>query len=113
MDIERIQQRFKEVKTRLKYLQESAKVDAITFLSDHRISSSSERDLEIAIQACLDIADHLIAKLGLELPKKDREETFAILAKHNIIPNSLVAKLTAMAGQRNILLHEYLEVERE
>lgn len=69
----------------------------------------TERDLEIAIQACLDIANHLIARLGLDLPKKDRKETFSILAKNNIIPQNLVPDLTAMAGQRNILIHEYLE----
>ena len=113
IDIERIQKRFREIEVRLKYLHESAATDKITFLTDHRLATSTERDLEIAIQACLDIADHLIAKLGLELPKKDRKETFSILASHKIIPQELVSNLTSMAGQRNILIHEYLEVERD
>lgn len=113
IDIERIQKRFKEIEERLKFLKESARIDKTKFLTDHRIATSTERDLEIVIQACLDIADHLIAKLGLELPKKDRKETFSILARNKIISHGLVSKLTAMAGQRNILIHEYLEVERE
>lgn len=113
IDIERIQRRFREIEARLKYLRESAKEDKTRFLTDHRLATSTERDLEIAIQACLDIADHLIAKLGLELPKKDRKETFSILASHKIIPDDLVSNLTSMAGQRNILVHEYLEVERD
>lgn len=113
IDIERIQKRFREIEARLKYLRESAKESKTRFLTDHRLAASTERDLEIAIQACLDVADHLIAKLGLELPKKDRKETFSILASHKIIPDALVSNLTSMAGQRNILVHEYLEVERD
>lgn len=113
IDIERIQKRFKEIETRLKFLRQSADIDKLEFLTNHLLASSTERDLEIVIQACLDIADHLIAKLGLELPKMDRKETFSILAKNNIISRTLVPKLTAMAGQRNILIHEYLEVERD
>jgi len=113
IDIVRIQTRFKEIEARLRFLQEAANSKQEEFLTDHRLSASAERDLEIAIQACLDIADHLIAKLGLELPKKDRKETFAILARNGIISQELVKNLTAMAGQRNILIHEYLEVERE
>lgn len=113
IDIERIQKRFREIETRLKFLRESAKIDKLKFITDHRIASSTERDLEIVIQACLDVADHLIAKIGLELPKMDRKETFSILAKNKIVPQALVPKLTAMAGQRNILIHEYLEVERD
>jgi len=113
IDIERIQKRFKEIEERFKFLRQSAAIDKTVFLTDHRIAASTERDLEVVIQACLDIADHLIAKLGLELPKKDRKETFSILAKNKIISWTLVPKLTAMAGQRNILIHEYLEVERD
>lgn len=112
-DIERIGRRIKEIETRLKYLKQISQVDQAKFLTDHYISSTAERDLEIAIQSCLDIADHIVVKLGLELPKKDRKEIFQILASNKIIPLTSVPKLTAMAGMRNILVHEYLEIERE
>lgn len=113
IDKPRILERIKEIHRRLKFLEEIKKVSLKNFLVDHRISSSAERDLEIAIQACLDIADHLIAKLGLEIPKKDRKEVFAVLAKEKILPENLVSNLQKMAGQRNLLIHEYLEIERE
>lgn len=112
IDQPRILKRVEEIKRRLKFLEEIKTVSEEKFLVDHRISSSAERDLEIAIQACLDIADHLIAKLSLELPKKDRKEVFAVLGKEKIIPETLVPKLQEMASQRNILAHEYLEIER-
>ena len=36
-----------------------------------------------------------------------------MLAKHKILPRLLSKKLTAMAGFRNILVHEYLEIDRK
>lgn len=112
IDRQRITSRIEEINERLKYLRGSAKVDKVKFLTDHIIATFTERDLQVAIQACLDIANHLIAKFNLEKPKENKE-IFLILAKHKIIPQDLAKKLVKMAGQRNILVHEYLEVERE
>lgn len=102
-----------EIEARIAYLKKTAQTDRVKFLTDHYIATSAERDLEVAIQGCLDIADHIATKLALGLPKKDRKEIFQILADHTIISPMLTQKLTAMAGMRNILIHEYLEVERE
>jgi len=35
-----------------------------------------------------------------------------MLAAHKILSKGLSAKLTSMAGFRNILVHEYLEIDR-
>jgi uncharacterized protein YutE (UPF0331/DUF86 family) len=37
---------------------------------------------------------------------------FSLLAKHKALPAPLAKRLTAMAGFRNILVHEYLEIDR-
>lgn len=113
IDKRRILERIGEIHRRLKFLEEIKKVPLEKFLVDYRTSAAAERHLEVAIQGCLDIADHLIAKLGLEVPKKDRKEVFAVLAKEKILPESLVSRLQKMAGQRNILVHDYMEIKRE
>ncbi len=113
IDRTRIEKRIREIDRRLRFLRKLAGTDVQTYKANHSTASTIERDLEITIQACLDIADHIISGLGLEIPKKDRKETFEILAINGIVPKPLVRHLTAMAGQRNILIHEYLEVDPE
>ncbi len=113
IDEKRVKARIEEIDRRLKFLSKTAKVDRVRFLTDHFIFTSAERDLQITIQACIDIANHLVAKINLEKPQKDNKEVFPILAKHKIISSSLAKKLVKMAGQRNILVHEYLQVEKE
>jgi uncharacterized protein YutE (UPF0331/DUF86 family) len=65
----------------------------------------------LAIQCVLDISNHIIADMRLNLPS-DNKELFAMLAKHKIVSAALSRKLTSMAGFRNILVHEYLEIDR-
>lgn len=114
IDRERIKKRIKEIHHRLQSLKHLEKEnEEIKFLVDETISAASERHLQIAIQACLDIADHLIAKLSLETPKEDKKEVFPILAQNKIISPDLAAKMKRMAGMRNVLVHNYTEVQRQ
>jgi uncharacterized protein YutE (UPF0331/DUF86 family) len=47
-----------------------------------------------------------------EKPQRENKELFAILAKMNIIDQELSINLQKMAGMRNILAHEYLEIDK-
>jgi uncharacterized protein YutE (UPF0331/DUF86 family) len=85
--------------------------DEKTFVKDPLIYGNAERYLQLAIQCVLDISNHIAADLRLNLPS-DNKELFEILAAHKILPKALSAKLTSMAGFRNILVHEYLEIDR-
>ena len=58
----------------------------------------------------LDICNHAVADMKLEVPDEEKQ-TFQILAKHKLIPQRLAKTLTLMAGMRNVLVHEYLEVD--
>jgi uncharacterized protein YutE (UPF0331/DUF86 family) len=81
------------------------------FVKDPLIYGNAERYLQLTIQCVLDVSNHVVADMRLSLPS-DNRELFLILAKHKIISTPLSRKLTAMAGFRNILVHEYLEIDR-
>ena len=81
------------------------------FVSDPLVYGNAERYLQLAIQAVLDISNHIVADMNLSLPA-DNRELFDLLAKHKALPAPLSKRLTAMAGFRNILVHEYLEIDR-
>jgi len=60
----------------------------------------------VAIQAAIDIANHLIAERSLSKPSTYRE-SFEILSREGIIPAELANSLSDMAGFRNVLVHIY------
>ena len=86
--------------------------DEKSFIKDPLIHGNAERYLQLAIQSVLDISNHIVADMRLNLPA-DNQELFEMLATHKILPRPLSKKLTAMAGFRNILVHEYLEIDRK
>jgi len=85
--------------------------DERRFVSDPLIYGNAERYLQLAIQSVLDISNHTVADLGLGLPA-DSKELFALLARRRIVSARLADRLTSMAGFRNLLVHEYLEIDR-
>ena len=81
------------------------------FVSDPLIYGNAERYLQLAIQAVLDISHHIVADRNLPLPA-DSKSLFDLLARQKMVSRKLSVKLTAMAGFRNVLVHEYLEIDR-
>jgi len=69
-----------------------------------------EHTLQIAIQAALDIASHIVADDRLGEPRTNRE-LFDLLERYGWIPADLAISLRQMAGFRNILVHGYEAVD--
>jgi uncharacterized protein YutE (UPF0331/DUF86 family) len=66
----------------------------------------TERVLQEAIEAALDINAHLIAEAGAAIPD-DYFGGFMKLGELGIIPRDLAAAVAPSAGLRNRLVHEY------
>lgn len=71
-----------------------------------------ERGLEILIQSVIDIANIIISSNNIEKPLTYRD-TILELSKIKILPKSFAEELSKMAGFRNILVHDYAEVDEE
>lgn len=69
-----------------------------------------ERNLEVASQACLDIANRIISIERLEKPR-DSYGAILKLAEAQALPQDLTERLAPLAGFRNILVHEYLTID--
>ncbi|MDZ7696024.1 MAG: DUF86 domain-containing protein [Deltaproteobacteria bacterium] len=81
---------------------------------DYQMSSDlkdlAERNLQVAIEACLDIGKIIISAEGLEEPK-DNKGIFVVLAQAGIINSKSLTFLLPMAGARNILVHGYDKID--
>lgn len=66
--------------------------------------------LQMAIQAAIDVALHIISDERAGEPKS-YGDTFTLLAQRGMIPGELAAQLKRMAGMRNIIAHAYADIE--
>lgn len=69
-----------------------------------------EHTLQLAIQAALDVASHIVSDERLGEPRTNRE-LFSLLARSDWLPRELAAALERMAGFRNVLVHGYQDVD--
>lgn len=74
------------------------------------IKDIAERNLQVAIEACLDIAKIIISTNDLPEPK-DNKGVFTVLAEAGILSKKSLEFLLPMAGTRNVLVHGYDKVE--
>jgi len=68
-----------------------------------------ERGLHLSIQILLDIGNHLLAEAGITV--EDYSGIFVKLAELGVIPVEFGKRIKGMAGFRNILVHEYANVD--
>jgi uncharacterized protein YutE (UPF0331/DUF86 family) len=78
--------------------------------SDAVLRAAVERWLQLAIEACVDIATHAIADEGWTPPATGRD-AFLVLAGHARLPLELAQRLGYAVGMRNILVHDYVTVD--
>lgn len=82
------------------------------FLTNYTKQDSVILNIERACQAAIDMGNRLLKIKNLGLPQSNRD-TFIKLEKGNIISIELSKKMQAMAGFRNIAVHDYCSVNIE
>jgi uncharacterized protein YutE (UPF0331/DUF86 family)/predicted nucleotidyltransferase len=68
-----------------------------------------ERGLHLAAQNALDVATHLAASAGRDVP--DYATAIDTLGELGILPREFAARFRGLAGFRNVLVHGYLGVD--
>jgi len=84
--------------------------DPGALVSDVRLERFVLHTLQLAIQAALDVASHIVAEERLGAPSTNRE-LFSLLAAHGWIRPEDVVRLGEMAGFRNLIVHGYVRIE--
>ena len=82
----------------------------LPFEKDHLKQDAIAANLQRAAEQVIDLANHVIRKGKLGLPKESKE-SFEILARAKVIPQELADKLKGMVGFRNIMVHQYQELD--
>lgn len=96
----------------LQFLAEMAALDYGAFVSDRRNYRAAERYLHLAFEAVFEIGTHVIASLGLSRPER-YSDVLPILEQAGLVKSETARALKDLAGFRNLLVHEYGNVDRQ
>jgi len=80
------------------------------FSRNLRDIQAAKHSLQEAIEACLDIGQHIIAEKGVRRAEEYRE-ILEVLEEEGIIEPKLSQRLQEMAKFRNLLVHRYGELD--
>ena len=107
-----IEKKIKAVQDRVKRLEQLS--DTLSSFDKYQASPDvkdiAERNIQVAIEGCLDIAKIVISSKELTEPK-DNKGVFTVLAEAGILSDASLKFLIPMAGTRNVLVHGYDKVE--
>lgn len=112
VDPERVEQQIHLIRRYTQNLQDIARNPLAEFLDDPHAVGSARYYLQVSIESCINIANHIIASEGLRAPR-DYKDSFQVLNEAGILPDDLTPTMRAMAGLRNLLVHLYWEVDDE
>lgn len=84
--------------------------DPARLRGDPVMRAAVERWLQVAIEACIDVAYHLIASEGWTPPETARA-AFRALVAHGRLEADLADRLGLAAGLRNLIVHDYAELD--
>jgi uncharacterized protein YutE (UPF0331/DUF86 family) len=82
------------------------------YRADWEAQDVVERNFQVAIECCSDIASHLLVSHGLQRPAT-RRDVFLVLADAGVIDAPYAETMAQMVQLRNRLVHLYWDVDPE
>ena len=107
-DPELVAKKLAAIETAVRELTTLSRPDALR--QDVREQRFVEHTLQIAIQAVLDVASHIVSDERLGEPRVNRE-LVDLLERNGWIPAEMAGTLRNMVGFRNVLVHGYDTVD--
>jgi uncharacterized protein YutE (UPF0331/DUF86 family) len=107
-----ILRKLSELETYLKQIREFAGMTLQVYNADWRTQRIVERTLQMMIETCADIANHIVSDRGMRAPT-GYADTFSVLMENAVINPDLSAIMEKMAKFRNVVVHQYEGVDAE
>lgn len=111
-DPDRVRTKLGHLERYLRGLDEKQGYSLEEFRHDRDAQDIVERRFEKSVQACLDIASHIVATEDFREPQ-DYGDMFRVLEEEKIVSTPLADEMVEMAGFRNVLAHEYATIDTD
>lgn len=109
VDEERVRSRLRDITQNLHHLN-----DETIAVDDRRADpiwmAGIKYWLVTAVEACIDIAQHMAGSEGWRLPT-DNGDAMRVLAENGVLDPALADRMRMAVGFRNVVIHEYARVD--
>ena len=95
-----------------KQLAEFSDITVQSYSDDWKTQRIVERTLQMMIEICADIANHIVSDRAMRIPT-GYSDTFKVLFENGVIDKGLFDIMEKMAKFRNIIVHQYEKVDAE
>lgn len=101
-----IKSKLTTAESRLNELKAFRSVAWHVFKNDTTVQAAILHHLQVAIQACIDTASHIVADQGWGVPGSSKD-LFGVLAQRRVISWPLSDRLKDLVAARNLIVHGY------
>lgn len=98
------------IKRDLDGLKKYTKMSQLNYLDNYEVQLQVERLLERIIGRLIDVNFHIL-KEGFGVVPVDYTESFILMGKNKVVKMGLAEKIRPAGGLRNMLAHEYDEID--
>jgi uncharacterized protein YutE (UPF0331/DUF86 family) len=112
VDLDLVRRKLAELAEYVTQVSEYRDLTVERYRADWKTQRIVERTLQMATEACLDVASHVVADRGLRAPST-YAETFEILVQGGLLSSELGRVMVEMTGFRNVIVHEYARIDAE
>ncbi len=101
--------RYNRFRKAINLLEELSKKNFEDIVGDYLVLSSLERNIQVAVEFAIDLANYMLAESGVEIPDtyKDIISKVGKLCK---IDQNLIEDIRGIVGLRNIIVHLYADI---
>jgi uncharacterized protein YutE (UPF0331/DUF86 family) len=110
VDPRRIEEMLRNLDNYLANLYRLSQFPAEDLINDPIKLGAAKYFLQVVVECCIDLANHLIARYGWRRPES-MADAFTVLAENSVIEQDFLLTLQRMARFRNRLVHLYWEVD--
>ncbi len=109
-DVAMILDRLKKLAQYLEFLDSVKSLTYEQYVGNQATQLAVERALQLAIQVIVDIATHILST-SANLTPEDYRDAILKLGQADVIPGDYAARIAGMAGFRNVLVHQYVNID--
>ncbi|OGC12825.1 hypothetical protein A3J90_08805 [candidate division WOR-1 bacterium RIFOXYC2_FULL_37_10] len=112
IDIDLVRRKLARLNMYLDKLEPFTKKSFNEYLSDPYTKYSTERLIQLIVECASDINSHVVVEKE-KRPPEDYTSSFLRAAEVGLITPSLAQKIKGSGGMRNVITHEYMDIDDE
>ena len=112
IDSELIRRKLSRLNTYLEKLEPVRLKTLSEYESDDYLHFSTERLIQLIVECAADINNHVVVETNKK-PPEDYRSSFIKAAEAGLITHELARNIQGSAGMRNIIVHEYTDIDHK